>query len=223
MCGRYTLTTPPAKLAESFGLDERPQLDPRFNIAPTQPVATVLVVTGGRRLRLMRWGLVPHWARDLSIGSRMINARGETVAEKPAFRRAFRERRCLVLADGFYEWRREGKSKQPFYIARKDRQPFAFAGLWETWMPPDAGESVDSCTIITTDANELVGEFHHRMPVILDAGDFDIWLDADADEQDLLVLLRPCPAGRMQAWPVRDTVNSPAHETPECIEPAAKK
>lgn len=221
------MTTPPAKLADFFGMAvgpaEQAELAPRYNIAPTQPVATVLVVTGDRRMRRMRWGLVPHWAKDLLIGSRMINARAETVAEKPSFRRAFRERRCLVLADGFYEWRREGKRKQPMYVARKDREPFAFAGLWETWRPPDGGEAVESCTIITTEANEVVAAFHHRMPVILDAEGVDAWLDEDADEAALLELLRPCPAGLMEAWPVSDVVNSPAHETARCIEPVGEE
>jgi putative SOS response-associated peptidase YedK len=174
-------------------------------------------------MRLMRWGLVPHWAKDLSVGNRMINARGETVAEKPSFRRAFHERRCLILADGFYEWQREGKRKQAYYVARRDREPFAFAGLWEVWQPPGGGDAVESCTIITTDANELVGEFHHRMPVILDAEHHDLWLDADADEQSLLELLRPYPADLMEAWPVSDTVNSPKHETPDCIQPVTEE
>jgi putative SOS response-associated peptidase YedK len=220
MCGRYTLTTPVAKLAEFFGLADRPEIPPRFNIAPTQPVATVLVVTGERRFRLMRWGLVPHWAKDLSIGSGMINARSETITEKPAFRSAFRDRRCLVMADGFYEWRRDGRSKQPFYIARKDREPLAFAGLWEMWRPGGGGEVVESCTIITTSSNELVRPFHERMPAILDSEDFDLWLGGGVeDRQRLLELLRPYPAELMQAWQVGDIVNSPANEVPECVKP----
>ena len=223
MCGRYTLTTPVEKLAKFFGLPEDPDLGPRYNIAPTQPVATVLVLTGERRFRLMRWGLVPHWAKDLSIGSRMINARAETVAEKPAFRSAFHDRRCLIMADGFYEWKHDGGAKHPYYIVRKDRSPFAFAGLWERWGPPEGGELVESCTIITTQANELVAEFHGRMPVILDPVDFDLWLATGVtDPQSLLGLLKPYPAEKMEAFPVSSVVNSPGHETDECVQPIEK-
>jgi putative SOS response-associated peptidase YedK len=223
MCGRYTLKTPVEKLARFFGLPEDPDLRPRYNIAPTQPVATVVVLTGERRLRLMRWGLVPHWAKDLSIGSRMINARAETITEKPAFRPAFRDRRCLIMADGFYEWQHKGHAKQPYYIIRKDRSPFAFAGLWERWDPPEGGGAVESCTIITTQANELVAEFHERMPVILDQKDFDLWLGADvADQESRLELLKPYPAERMDAFPVSSVVNSPTHETDECVQPIEK-
>ena len=222
MCGRYTLTTPVEKLAEFFGLPEDPGLKPRYNIAPTQPVATVLVLTGERRFRLMRWGLVPHWAKDLSIGSRMINARAETVAEKPAFRSAFRERRCLIMADGFYEWQHKGGAKHPYYIVRKDRSPFAFAGLWDRWDPFEGGGAVESCTIITTQANELVAHFHERMPVILDREDFDLWLGQDADQERLLGLLKPYQAERMEAYPVSSVVNSPSHETDECVQSIEK-
>ena len=177
MCGRFTLSTPIKELARFFHLPELPHLNARYNIAPSQPVATVLVLTAGREFRLMRWGLVPPWAKDLGIGSRMINARAETVPEKPAFRSALRERRCLILADGFYEWERKGTVKQPHYIHKTDKSPFGFAGLWERWQPPEGGEPVESCTIITTEANALVRTFHERMPVILAPENFDPWLD----------------------------------------------
>ena len=220
MCGRFTLRTPVEELAKFFHLPETPRLTPRYNIAPTQPVATVLVMTGDRLFRMMRWGLVPHWAKDLSIGSRMINARSETIAEKPAFRSALRERRCLVMADGFYEWQRKGTIKQPHYVIKKGKSPFAFAGLWERWQPPEGGDAVESCTIITTEANVLVRTFHERMPVILDQEDFGLWLDPSVTEpQRLLPLLKPYPAEKMEAYPVSSVVNSPGHESGECIQP----
>lgn len=220
MCGRYTLRTPVAELAEAFGLPEVPSLEPRYNIAPTQPVATVLVVTGERQLRRMRWGLIPSWARDPSIGQRLINARAETLAQKPAFRAALRQRRCLILADGFYEWARRGRGKQPYYILRRDERPFAFAGLWERWQPPEGGEPIESCTIITTQANELVAAFHERMPVILEEPDIALWLDpAVTDAQRLGPLLRPCPAERMKAYPVGPQVNRPSADTAAVTRP----
>ena len=155
--------------------------------------------------------------------SRMINARAETVAEKPAFRSALRERRCLIMADGFYEWQHKGAVKQPYYIVRKDRSPFAFAGLWERWDPSKGGEAVESCTIITTQANSLVAAFHERMPVILGQEDFDLWLDSKVtDPQSLLPLLEPYPAEKMEAYPVSSVVNSPGHESEVCVQPLLK-
>lgn len=167
MCGRFTLRVPAAELVEIFRLLRRPDVQPRYNIAPTQPVAVVRRIDRGRELSMLRWGLVPSWAKDPKIGARMINARAETVATKPAFRTALRRRRCLVPADGFYEWAKSaGGTKQPHYITRRDGRPFAFAGLWESWDGPD-GSSIESCTIVTTEANDLVGRIHDRMPVIL--------------------------------------------------------
>ena len=176
MCGRFVLHTPAPQLAEIFGVEQTPELHGRFNIAPTQPVAVVRVIRegatpGSRELVNLRWGLIPPWADSPAIGNRMINARAESVAEKPAFRMAFRQRRCLVLADGFYEWRNSGGKKQPYYLGLKDGKPFAFAGLWESWTAPD-GEVIESCTIITTEANAAVEQVHSRMPVILDAKDY---------------------------------------------------
>jgi putative SOS response-associated peptidase YedK len=218
MCGRYTLTVPIDQLAAEFDLDEvRAELSPNFNVAPTQSVATILAENGGRRLETLRWGLVPSWAKDPEIGSRMINARSETAPEKPSFRSAFKRRRCLIPADGFYEWKREEGGKQPFYIHMNDGRPFAFAGLWEDW---NDGE-IRSCTILTTSANGLVGEVHERMPVILPAGDRDAWLDPEAETQELVSLLRPYPGDDLETFPVSRFVNSPRNNDERCVEPAA--
>ena len=177
MCGRFTLSQSAEAIASVFQLNQVPTLEPRYNIAPTQPVATVLQTSAHeRQFQLLRWGLIPAWAKDATMGSRLINARAETVAEKPSFRSAFRHRRCLVIADGFYEWRRQDGKKQPFYFRMKNQQPFAFAGLWEHWQDPK-GEAIDSCTILTTEANELLQQIHERMPVILNPKDYDLWLD----------------------------------------------
>lgn len=218
MCGRYTLTVPIDQLAAEFDLDEvRAELSPNFNVAPTQSVAAILAENGGRRLETLRWGLVPSWAKDPEIGARMINARSETAPEKPSFRSAFKRRRCLIPADGFYEWKREEGGKQPFYIHMKDGRPFAFAGLWEDW---NDGE-IRSCTILTTSANGLVGEVHERMPVILPAEDRDAWLDPEAETQELVSLLRPYPGDDLETFPVSRFVNSPRNNDERCIEPAA--
>jgi putative SOS response-associated peptidase YedK len=220
VCGRYTLAAPVNDLVEQFRIDEYPSgLAPSYNIAPTQEVAVVTAENEKRKLEMLRWGLIPSWADDPSIGNRMINARAETVSQKPSFRKPFKNRRCLVLTDGFYEWQRTPDGKQPYYIHMKDGAPFAFAGLWEIWRN---GEEVRSCTIITTDANELVGQIHNRMPVILPPGDYQLWLDPDFKEQEALAsLLRPYPGGGMEAYPVSRRVNSPSVNVPGCIEPAA--
>ena len=220
MCGRYTLAAPVNELVEQFDIDEYPSsITASYNIAPTQEVAAVIAEDEKRKLEMLRWGLVPAWADDPSIGNRMINARSETVAEKPSFRKAFKDRRCLVLSDGFYEWRRTSDGKQPYYIHMKDGSPFAFAGLWESWR--DAQE-IRSCTIITTDANELVGDIHNRMPVILTPEDYSLWLDPDFKEREALTsLLRPYPNDAMEAYPVSRRVNSPSNNAPDCIERVA--
>jgi putative SOS response-associated peptidase YedK len=227
MCGRFTLRTPLKEVAGAFDLE--PQAfrrddggHERYNIAPSQEIAAVRRhEAGGREAAWLRWGLVPSWADDAAIGNRMINARSETAATKPAFREAFRRRRCLVAADGFYEWKRGAKPKQPYYIRLVEDGPFAFAGLWERW---HRGEAViESCTILTSDANELVASLHDRMPVILDPDDYDAWLDPDVkDTARLTALLAPFPAGRMTAYAVSTAVNSPRHEGPELIAPAAR-
>ncbi len=218
MCGRYTLKTPVNELAKQFEVEEYPSsITPSYNIAPTQQVATVLAEDGKRKLEMLHWGLIPSWADDPAIGNRMINARGETVAEKPSFRSAFKNRRCLILADGFYEWQKTDNGKQPFYIRMEDGLPFAFAGLWESW---HNGREIRSCTIITTDANELVGDIHNRMPVILHPEDYDLWLDPGFDEKDpLTALLKPYPSDSMEAYPVSRRVNKPSNDEPKVIEP----
>jgi putative SOS response-associated peptidase YedK len=225
MCGRFTLRAPASQIAEQFALFDSAEFRARYNIAPTQDVAAVRVrpdVAAGRRhLAWLRWGLIPSWAKDAAIGNRMINARAETVAEKPAFRTPLARRRCLVLADGFYEWQKAGTKKQPYFIRMADERPFAFAGLWESWEGPDHA-LVESCTIITTEANALVRPVHDRMPVILARDDYERWLDpAVRDAAALVPLLRPYPAEAMSATPVSAFVNSPAHDGPQCIEPAA--
>jgi putative SOS response-associated peptidase YedK len=221
MCGRYTLTTPVEKLAEEFGFDSSSiQLPPNYNVAPTQGVAAVLEENGQRQLEVLKWGLIPPWADDPQVGSRMINARAETASEKPSFRRAFRERRCLIPADGFYEWKRMNGGKQPYYIHMKEGRPFAFAGLWESWKE-DGGPEIRSCTILTTKPNALAGEIHDRMPVILPTGSYDVWLDRESDRDELYGLLAPYPEDEMEAYPVSRFVNSPSNNDPRCIEPAA--
>jgi putative SOS response-associated peptidase YedK len=196
-------------------------LQSSYNVAPTQEVPAVVASNGGRRLEVLRWGLIPSWADDPEIGSRMINARSETVAEKPSFRRAFKERRCLIPANGFYEWRKENGGKQPYYFRMKDGRPFAFAGLWESWDRHGGGE-IQSCTILTTDANDLVSEIHHRMPVILPQEDYELWLDSTLREPDqLLPLLAPYPTNDMEAYPVSRRVNNPSNNEPGCVESVA--
>lgn len=221
MCGRFTLTSSPEVVADLFDLAEPPQLTPRYNIAPTQesPVVRVLKTEGRRELHLLRWGLIPQWARDPSIGNRMINARSESVAAKPAYRDAFRRQRCLVPGDGFFEWKRLGKRKQPHYIRMRDGQPFAFAGLWARWQGQE-GEQIDSYTILTTEPNDLVRPIHDRMPVILARHNYEIWLDPKIqDVEQLKPLLRPSPSDDLIADPVDTLVNNPAFDDPRCIKP----
>lgn len=222
MCGRYTLTAPVEVLMEEFGITGRlPEITPRYNVAPGQSVAAVVEGgDGGRRLEMLKWGLVPSWAKDPGIGNRMINARSETAAEKPSFRKAMKDRRCLILADGFYEWRKVAGGKQPYHIRMEDGRPFAFAGLWEEW---DRGEEpIRSCTILTTGANDLVSEVHDRMPVILPQEHRELWLDPDQhDPSVLLSLLAPYSPDAMTAYPVSRAVNRPSNDSPALVEPAA--
>ena len=218
MCGRFTLRAPASVVAEQFAVFAMPPFTPRFNIAPTQP-APVVRMAPERELVALRWGLIPGWAKDPAIGSRLINARAETVAEKPAFRAAFRRRRCLVVADGFYEWQRRGTAKQPYFIHLRDDRPFAFAGLWESWEASGEGP-LETCTILTTEPNALVSPLHDRMPVILPPEAYDAWLDpANEDVGRLATLLRAYPAEAMAAYPVGAYVNSPTHDGAKCIEP----
>jgi putative SOS response-associated peptidase YedK len=219
MCGRYTLRTPVNDLVGQFHIEEYPSdIAPNYNIAPTQEVAAVVEEDDKRKLEMLRWGLIPSWAKDPAIGNKMINARAETVSEKPSFRSAFKKRRCLILADGFYEWQKTDNGKQPYHIKMEDDSPFAFAGLWETWKD---GEEIRSCTIITTEANDLMDEIHHRMPVILHPEDYAMWLDPDFDEKEpLTTLLKPYPADAMEAYPVSRRVNKPSNNEPSVLEPA---
>ena len=197
-----------------------PNLPPRWNVAPSQDIPAVrLDRHGKRRLVSLRWGLIPYWAKDAKIGYRTINARAETVATAPAFREAFRKRRCLIPADGFYEWQKQGGTRQPYRVILKDGAPFALAGLWERWRNPENGEKVESCTIIVTDANELVAPLHDRMPVIIDPADFDAWLDTSRGTETAQALLKPYPAETMTAYPVSKHVNKPENDDPGCIEP----
>jgi putative SOS response-associated peptidase YedK len=220
MCGRYSLTTPLEAMRALFGFENSPNLEPRCNIAPTQEVAVVRCrKDGGRALGLVRWGLIPSWARDAGMGAKLVNARAETLAEKPSFRAAFARRRCLVPADGFYEWQRLApKEKQAWRIELPGRAPFAFAGLWERWTAPN-GNVTDSCTIITTDANGLVRPIHDRMPVILAPGDYAAWLDHDMAPAVVGLLLRPAPEGLLSAYRVGPYVNSVRNEGARCLEP----
>lgn len=218
MCGRFTQTHAATAIAQVFDLAELPDWEPSYNIAPTQPIPALRQGSDSRRhFQLLRWGLIPSWSKDLAIGARLINARAETVAEKPAFRAAFRQRRCLVIADGFYEWqRREGK-KQPFYIHLYDRSLFAFAGLWERWQGTD-GEAIESCTILTTTPNLVMEPIHDRMPVILHPEAYGPWLNASPTQlDDLQDLLHPYPATEMVADPVSNWVNSPTHNDADCV------
>lgn len=219
MCGRYSQQQSAEIIAQTFQVDHVPPLKPRYNIAPTQSVATILKTAKNRQFKMLHWGLIPSWAKDTKISSKLINARAETVAEKPSFRSAFRQRRCLILADGFYEWQQqEDKQKQPFYFRRSDQSPFAFAGLWERWNAQETGETIESCTIITTEPNELMKSVHNRMPVILEPKDYDLWLDPEMKESELLQsLLNPYPAEEMTAFAVSKTVNKPSNDTAECI------
>lgn len=222
MCGRFTLTVDPAELKEAFaGFTFPDRFAPRYNIAPTQPV--LAIPNDGRGAAdFFVWGLIPAWAKDPTIGNRLINARGESLAEKPAFRGSYKYKRCLILSDGFYEWQAQPgrKTKVPYFIHLKTHKPFAFAGLWDEWNSPD-GSPLRSCTIITTGPNELMSPIHNRMPVILQPAEYARWLDtAPATAESLNPLIDPYPAGEMEAYPVSTLVNSPANDRAECIVPA---
>ena len=217
MCGRYTLTRP-GEVGELFEISET-RIPPRFNIAPTQTAPALRLDEAGQKVvSLLRWGLVPHWWNKSELPkSPFINARSESVAEKPAFRDPFRFRRCLIPADGFFEWKREGSRKQPFLFRRSDERLFAFAGLWDRNRKED--ETIESMTILTCPANRVVGEIHDRMPVILESSDMWEWLEPGSSESELLDLLQPFPADRMAYFPVSRQVNSPRFDNPACIEP----
>jgi putative SOS response-associated peptidase YedK len=221
MCGRFTLFEADKILSKEFGVSSIPPLSPRYNIAPSQLVATVRATTAGsgREIALLRWGLIPSWSKDPAIGNRLINARAETAREKPSFRNAFKRHRCLIPANGFYEWQRLERGKQPFYIRMRDGHPFAFAGLWDRWESPDEG-IVETCAILTTDANDVLAPIHDRMPVILPAIEYDRWLDLSLQNPDSLApLLVPFPPEEMLAFPVSPRVNAPSTDDEKCIAP----
>ncbi len=228
MCGRYSFATSDEELIPAFDLGGAVFLDSRYNIAPTQFAPVVRVLEGDSRPRLeqLRWGLIPHWAKDAGIGSRMINARSETVADKPSFRKPLQSQRCLVPATGFYEWKCEGSDnggkpqKQPFNIRRIDERVFAFAGLWERWRDPN-GETIESYTILTTSPNKLMAELHNRMPVILEPRDYELWFDPSMrDVERLTPLLAPAPE-ILAAYPVSRHVNNPRNDDPACLAAAS--
>lgn len=233
MCGRFSQYHAVEAIAEAFQVDEIIDLPHRYNIAPSQPVAAIVQLPDSdrRKLKWLRWGLIPSWAKDPAIGYKLINARAETASEKPSFRSAFKHRRCLIPSDGFYEWQRlEGSKtkKQPYYFSLKDNNPFAFAGLWERWESKE-GDIVETCTILTTEANELVSPIHDRMPVILHPKDYALWLDPNFTSSDSLqdaycrlqALLKPYPSEAMIAYPVSSKVNSPKNDSPECNQPTS--
>ena len=218
MCGRFTSNHSSSEIAKAFNLSNVPNLEPRYNIAPTQQVGTILRFNSQkeREFKWLRWGLIPHWAKDKSIGNKLINARAETIAQKPSFRSPFRHSRCLIIASGFYEWQKQDGGKQPFYIQQIDSLPLALAGLWTTW--EQEGEAIDTCTIITTEANEIMQPIHQRMPVILKSDDYEKWLNPTVQQPELLQpLLQPYSSTQLKTYPVSTLVNNPRNDSPECI------
>jgi putative SOS response-associated peptidase YedK len=214
VCGRFAFYSPSEAAAALFGVSSSLDIEPRYNIAPTQNIAAIrLDEQGARELVMLRWGLVPFWAKDPSIGNRMINARAETVAEKPSYRNAYKHRRCIVLADGFYEWQKQGDGKTPFFISLAREEPFALAGLWENWTDKETGESLQTTTLITTDANDFMAPLHHRMPVILEAQSATDWLAGSTTLLDDVAAITPA----LQAWPVDRRVNNARNEGEDLI------
>jgi len=219
MCGRYLITSPPQALKELFGYVQTPNLPARHNIAPTQPVPVVRQWEGRRDYALMRWGLIPAWVKDPKGFTLLINARGETAAEKPAFRNALRRRRCLFPADGFYEWKVEGARRRPFALLPRAGGPIAFAGLWETWAGPN-GEEVNTAAIVTTQASADIAPIHHRMPVVIQPEDFDRWIDCvNVDHRDAMALIAPAREGFFECVEVSNAVNKVANDTPDLLTP----
>ncbi|MGA8943941.1 MAG: SOS response-associated peptidase [Thermoactinomyces sp.] len=217
MCGRFSLATELTRLMEKFRFILANEISPHYNIAPSQTILTVTCGKDGRVGKLMKWGLVPYWAKDPKIGCRMINARAETLAEKPAYKIPFRKQRCLIPADGFYEWKKLGEKKQPYRYQLKNGEPFAFAGLWDRWK--QGNKTLYSCTIITVDPNPLVNKVHNRMPLILPEDAYDLWLSPNAGSDCLQTLFKPYPEAEMEAFPVSSRVNSPRNDDPSLVEP----
>jgi putative SOS response-associated peptidase YedK len=222
MCGRFAFYSPHEAVARLFGVAAGVDVEPRWNIAPTRFVATVRETGGPRELAMLYWGLVPYWAKEKAIGARMINARAETLAEKPSFRNAFQRRRCLVLADGYYEWQRSGATKQPYFIAFDNGRPFGMAGLWERWRDPENGESLESCCIVTTSPAAAIAHGHDRMPVIVPAANYAEWLDADNEATASLErLLVPSTLPGLAARPVSRRVNDARNDGVDLVAPLA--
>jgi putative SOS response-associated peptidase YedK len=219
MCGRYVITSAPEAIRALFRYQEQPNFPPRYNVAPTQPIPIVRLTEGRRQFALVRWGLLPSWVKDPKKFTLLINARGESVIDKPAFRAAMKRRRCLIPADGFYEWKAAGPRKQPYFVRLKSGQPMAFAGLWECWTGPD-GEELETAAIVTTDANRALGHIHERMPVILAPEAFDLWLNcAEVDAQTAAALIAPAPDNLLEAYPVSTDVNRVANDNAKLVEP----
>jgi len=221
MCGRYTIIASPEALRALFRYEEQPNFPPRYNVAPTQPIAIVRLVDGKRHFALVRWGLLPSWVKDPKTFTLLINARGESAAEKPAFRAAMKRRRCLIPADGFYEWQKAGDRKRPFYVRAKSGAPLAFAGLWESWTGPN-GEELETAAIVTTRANRTLSPIHERMPVIVPPEGFDLWLDgATVDATTASALIAPAPDNLLEAYEISTAVNRTANDNPKLLEPVA--
>jgi putative SOS response-associated peptidase YedK len=223
VCGRFTLSAAPTEIADHFALDGAPEIEARFNVAPGQYIATIYDSAEERQpiLSQRRWGLVPSWAKDEKIGNRLINARSETASEKPSFRTALRRRRCLIPADGFYEWAGTKGSKQPYFICIEDRALFAFAGLWERWNQPD-GESLETCTLLTTEATAHLSELHARMPVIVDPVDYGLWMNPEVEDPDLVApVMDRNLGGTLDFYPVSTHVNDVRHDDLRCLEAVA--
>jgi putative SOS response-associated peptidase YedK len=217
MCGRYAVTSAPEAIRALFGYAEQPNFPPRYNIAPTQPIGIVRLVEGKRQFALVRWGLLPSWVKDPKSFSLLVNARGESLADKPAFKSAMKYRRCLVPADGFYEWKAIGTRRQPYYVRAKSSQPLAFAGLWETWTGPN-GEEMETAAIVTTRANRALAGIHERMPVIVPAEAFNLWLDcANVDAETAASLVAPAAENMLEAYEVSTAVNRTANDNPDLI------
>jgi putative SOS response-associated peptidase YedK len=217
MCGRYVIISSPEAIRALFGYPEQPNFPPRYNVAPTQPVPIVRLAEGRRSFALVRWGLIPAWVKDPRTFTLLINARGESVIDKPAFHNAMRRRRCLFPADGFYEWRQEGKARRPFFVRPKAGGPIAFAGLWETWMGPN-GEEMDTAAIVTTRANRALAAIHERMPVIVPPDAFDFWLDGSkVDAETASAVIAPAPEQLLEAYEISPAVNHVANDSPELV------
>jgi putative SOS response-associated peptidase YedK len=220
MCGRYAIISAPEAIRALFRYEDQPNFPPRYNVAPTQPVPIVRLMEGKRRFALVRWGMLPAWVKDPRTFTLLINARGESVNEKPAFRLAMRRRRCLFPADGFYEWRQEGKDRRPFFVRARSGAPLAFAGLWETWMGPN-GEELDTAAIVTTRANRTLATIHERMPVVIAAEAFDFWLDCHkVDADTAATLIAPAPEQALEAYEISTAVNHVANDSADLIAPA---